>query len=479
MSRDALKTFRAAPWTSEEEIAAFAAACTGLTAGDMAKWLAVLLEPQSAADPIGHPKRISAFARIADRVIDGSLFVHYARDLRSPDPRLRAVLVDLLPRVNSVSGHMDLCRLLGSPDPEHRNVASRVLAQIAGKQAFDMLVELVREPSFAGRTEALDLMVPRALHQSSPLLVAVISAGRPQERSHALRLLVENKSFTPHPRIAVDVAARAVNDADERVAAQAVSVVAHHASEEEFHQLVDPLLWSNDPLRARAVVEALRRYPTQRTIALLQRKLAEGPTVVRAGVVETAEAIASEGVLPVLVEAVTSKEIVVRGAALEAIGRLSDGGRIDPARAVLWLLRSRDLEVRRTAVELLNRVGDPRGDMGPMLLRYLRDEDWWVRERTMDALIDIASVTPAADLYALGVVAYEMATGVRPFRHQDPAQVLRLQFTTAAAPPRTLLPSLPAAFDQLVVALLARDPAERPQSAASVRRSLDLIRGAT
>ncbi|HEY8077927.1 MAG TPA: PilT/PilU family type 4a pilus ATPase, partial [Labilithrix sp.] len=65
-------------------------------------------------------------------------------------------------------------------------------------------------------------------------------------------------------------------------------------------------------------------------------------------------------------------------------------GRVDPARAILWLLRSRDVNVRRIAIEVLNRVGDPTGELGPRLLRWLRDEDWWVRERTMDALIDIA-----------------------------------------------------------------------------------------
>src|SRR5664279_4524235 len=37
---------------------------------------------------------------------------------------------------------------------------------------------------------------------------------------------------------------------------------------------------------------------------------------------------------------------------------------------------------------MVNRVGDPGGDLAPRLLRYLRDEDWWVRERTMDALIE-------------------------------------------------------------------------------------------
>ena len=47
------------------------------------------------------------------------------------------------------------------------------------------------------------------------------------------------------------------------------------------------------------------------------------------------------------------------------------------------------MRVRRAAVELVNRVGDPRVISAPRLLKYLRDEDWWVRERTLDALIEM------------------------------------------------------------------------------------------
>ena len=391
MGREALRIFRAAAWNSEAEIAAFAdAAVRDVAPGDLAKWIAILIEPGAAVDPMAGYKRLRAFAAVAERVGDASLFVPYARALRTADPRLREVLVALLPRVNSVSGHIELCRLLGSPDPDHRSAAKHVLAQVGGKAAFDMLVEQVKDPNFAGRIDAIDLMLPKAMHQSGPLLGAILGGGRPNERAHALRVLVESKAFAQHPELAIEVAKQALADTDSRIVAQAVSVLAHHASEEEFAVVTEPLLNDSDALRVRAVVEALRRFPTPRTVATLLKKLREGPNTVRTAVVETAEAIGTDTVLPLLVEALTSIELVVKGAALEAVGRLSDAGRIDPARAILWLLRSRDTNVRRTAVELVNRVGDPRGDLGPKLIRYLRDEDWWVRERTMDALIEIA-----------------------------------------------------------------------------------------
>ncbi|MGH7269901.1 MAG: PilT/PilU family type 4a pilus ATPase, partial [Polyangiaceae bacterium] len=68
-------------------------------------------------------------------------------------------------------------------------------------------------------------------------------------------------------------------------------------------------------------------------------------------------------------------------------------GKVDVARAIVWLLRSRDPDVRRIAVEAAKKAGDPNGELAQKLLRYLRDEDWWVRERVMDALVEMAGST--------------------------------------------------------------------------------------
>ncbi|MCU0693004.1 MAG: PilT/PilU family type 4a pilus ATPase, partial [Polyangiaceae bacterium] len=72
--------------------------------------------------------------------------------------------------------------------------------------------------------------------------------------------------------------------------------------------------------------------------------------------------------------------------------------RVDIARTILWLMRSRDVNVRRIAVEIARKVGDPSGDLAPKLLRHLRDEDWWVRERVMDALVEMSGLALACHL---------------------------------------------------------------------------------
>lgn len=84
------------------------------------------------------------------------------------------------------------------------------------------------------------------------------------------------------------------------------------------------------------------------------------------------------------------------------------------------------------------------------------------------------TVTPAADMYALGVVAYELVSGARPFRHKDPSQVFRLQFTTEPVPLGSVVASTPPELDVLVLGLLDRDPTKRP-TAAATRIALEQI----
>jgi ABC-type oligopeptide transport system substrate-binding subunit/predicted Ser/Thr protein kinase len=78
-----------------------------------------------------------------------------------------------------------------------------------------------------------------------------------------------------------------------------------------------------------------------------------------------------------------------------------------------------------------------------------------------------------ADLYALGVMLYELATGRLPFTAEDPLAVISQHLHAPVIPPRAKKPQLPAALDALIVRLLSKDPQDRPASAASVLRELE------
>ncbi|MEU4951523.1 serine/threonine-protein kinase [Streptomyces lavendulae] len=84
-----------------------------------------------------------------------------------------------------------------------------------------------------------------------------------------------------------------------------------------------------------------------------------------------------------------------------------------------------------------------------------------------------------ADLYALGCVLTELLTGRRPFPAREMHELLAQHLTTAPPAPGSLREGIPAALDALVLALLAKDPHERPADAREVSgRLAEIARGA-
>ncbi|HEV8240692.1 MAG TPA: serine/threonine-protein kinase [Thermoanaerobaculia bacterium] len=85
------------------------------------------------------------------------------------------------------------------------------------------------------------------------------------------------------------------------------------------------------------------------------------------------------------------------------------------------------------------------------------------------------SVDARTDLFALGVVLYQMATGEVPFSGRNIVEVLQAVSTKAPVPPSRLDPELPAALDELILRLLAKEPEGRFASAAAVREALAAV----
>ena len=81
---------------------------------------------------------------------------------------------------------------------------------------------------------------------------------------------------------------------------------------------------------------------------------------------------------------------------------------------------------------------------------------------------------PRSDLYSLGVVLYEVTTGEHPFVDADGAdEMMDAHLRRAPPKPSHLRPRVSPLLEQLVMDLMAKDPDDRPRSAADVVRILD------
>ncbi len=77
-------------------------------------------------------------------------------------------------------------------------------------------------------------------------------------------------------------------------------------------------------------------------------------------------------------------------------------------------------------------------------------------------------VDQRVDIYAAGCVLYECLTGTPPFTADTPYQLVAKMLEETAPSPRTMNAEVPPALDALVMSAIAKDPAQRPQTALAL-----------
>ncbi|MEI7644159.1 MAG: tetratricopeptide repeat protein [Chloroflexales bacterium] len=89
----------------------------------------------------------------------------------------------------------------------------------------------------------------------------------------------------------------------------------------------------------------------------------------------------------------------------------------------------------------------------------------------------LSTVGPPTDIYALGVVLYELLTGTFPFKAETPMAMLAARLLQAPTPPRDVRGDLPSAVEDVVMRSLARKPEARFASSAEMVAALRVAAG--
>lgn len=284
----------------------------------------------------------------------------------------------------------ELLDRLRAPDADVRARAARSLAEMGGPLVLAPVSQLILERGFPGVREALDVVVRLGGAQAIAMLEHVLSHQDPGDRVVAVRLLGDPAVVARAPMIAVRALAIAARDPVESVASAAVAALAAVASEADYLPAAAALIDGKNLRLATAALDGLKRFPSARTAAVLERRLLVGPQTLRFTALAVIEAAQADAFLGPLVKALGHPHLAVRKRAGDVMAAVAKSGRVEVGRTIVWLLRSTDVNVRRMAADVLRSVPDPAGELWPKLVSSLKDDDWWVRERVMDALVELA-----------------------------------------------------------------------------------------
>ena len=81
-------------------------------------------------------------------------------------------------------------------------------------------------------------------------------------------------------------------------------------------------------------------------------------------------------------------------------------------------------------------------------------------------------LTPAADVYSLGVILYEMLTGMVPFSGSNPTEIAQKHANDQPHSPREIVAAIPEEVERIVLMALEKEPSNRPANAGEFRQDL-------
>jgi twitching motility protein PilT len=397
-SRALQKEFAAAPWRTSADVETFIRAAKALAASDLARLVPLIL-PSSPEPSDVTRRRVNCFLAITKDVSDPKLVAPLLKACR--DPSLRRSFAELLARCVDKRSQASVAALLRDPDPGIRHFGAVVLRAVGSGSTIQALAPVLRVEG-ESRVEAMQLAADLGGSAALDLIAPLVAEGSRLERLAAVRILGTEPFVRSKAAAAGEVVLSGLLDPEPTVIVQTIRSLAALLPEDVLFDRLGELLSNDDDAALQlAAVHGISVHPSPRTVELLGVVQAGGSGAVREAVAQALAHHDGPDALTVLERCLADPLLAVRNAALEVVIDKGRAGSVELGRMMLWLLRSPDIHVKRQAVEIAAEIGDPDGSLWPRLLQMLRDEDWWVRERVVETLVEVAG----ADLTRY-VVAY-------------------------------------------------------------------------
>jgi HEAT repeat protein len=270
--------------------------------------------------------------------------------LQSPEVS-KARIAEVLASKKQLLDPQALLRLLDSIDKEQRSLVLRLVDEAATESVVPELTRRTSSEDWLVRLYLARTLARFGSQAARDALTALLADSHKSVRQAALEGLGAMK-------IPVDVAAICglLRDPDLTVQAKAIETIA---------QL-------NDPRAVRHLLDVLQ----------------DDSEYVRRAAVEVLNQVGNTDAIKDLLGALRDRDWWVRVRAADALGSIGGPKVVE---AVLALVKDKDEFIRRCAIEILNTTRTQGGEERTLnsLVGALDDEDWWVRERAIDALARI------------------------------------------------------------------------------------------
>ena len=271
------------------------------------------------------------------------------------------------------------------------------------RTVFQTLGEGLKRRTLEPRMEVIETMAQIAGHHALPLFKEVFPrAGRP-ERIGIINIIGNEHFMKAVRRDAGDFLIGCCADAEPSVVKAAIRMLGQIGTAEQLPVLMEMGGMPGMP-HLQEVIEAVGRLAgegNREVIELLEMAIRSKRLNLQLAGIQSLHQIGTSDVLPALSISLRDENIQVRQKGADAFIPLAKAGKVEIGRLLIFLLRERDANVRRIAVEIIDSVSKQMPDLWKNLIRHLRDADWWVRERVTDVLVGIGGEQIVSHVVAL------------------------------------------------------------------------------